>query len=104
MLQINEYVIYKKKSRDPNYMNNGGVCLWKLTVHLSEKKKRHMYVLLYGNNGVLSYLTFEIVLVVRVEGLLEVTVFGERRTRLERLDQLVPFRQVFALRTLTSYT
>lgn len=43
---------------------------------------------------------FKIVDVVGVEGLLEVTVLGERRLRLERLDELVPLRQVLALRTL----
>lgn len=48
-------------------------------------------------------LAFKIVNVVRVEGLLEVPVLGDRRLRLERPDQLVSLRQVLALRTLARY-
>ena len=45
--------------------------------------------------------TFEVVVVVLVEGILEVPVGGQRRLRLERLDQFVPFRQIIALCTLS---
>lgn len=46
--------------------------------------------------------TFEVVDVVRVEGLLEVAVLRLRRLRLERLDQLIAFGQVVALGALPS--
>lgn len=56
------------------------------------------------NSRYAKIFTFEIVFVVAVERLPRVFFAGERRPRLELLDEGIPFSELLALRPFARYT